>query len=410
MPTTESKRQNFPPHYSLPMLTFILAALAWLGPFSIDTYLPSIPSIGESLNVPTAQVQQTMTVFLFFFAFMSLWHGAIADAYGRRRLTLISLGLYLAASVGCALSGNIAILMIFRAVQGATAGVGMIIGRAVIRDLFEGAQAQRLMAHVAAIFTIAPVMGPLMGGWLQVWLGWRSIFVLMALLAAIVLASCWRSLPETLPREQRQPLKAGFLARSYWKVLSNPPFLMAGACLSFVNAGFFIYIMGAPVFLMEHLQLSETQFIYLFLPIAVGMMGGAWISGRCAGKITGQKTMLVGFVVMIIAALGNVGLNLLLPPMVPWSLLPIFIYVTGMAIAMPSLTLIALDLFPVQRGLAASCQGFIGLGGNSVVAAFVALIWGSALSFSVTMLLMLSGGVVTILLYVYFMKKEPRVV
>ncbi|HSW38010.1 MAG TPA: multidrug effflux MFS transporter [Acidobacteriota bacterium] len=402
----ETQQQKPAIKYSMAGLTFILASLAWLGPFSIDTYLPSIPAIGESLDVPTAQVQQTMTVFLFFFAAMSLWHGALADAFGRRRLTLISLVMYLAASIGCALSENIFILMVFRAIQGTTAGVGLIVGRAVIRDLFEGARAQRLMSHVAAIFTIAPVMGPLLGGWLQVWLGWRSIFALMALLAGIVLFSCWRSLPETLPKKLRQPFNAGFLARSYWKVLSNPPFLMAGACLSFVNAGFFIYIMGAPVFLMEHLKLRETQFILLFLPIAVGMMGGAWISGRCAGKITGEKTILAGFLVMIAAAAGNVVLNLLLPPTVPWSLLPVFIYVTGMAIAMPSLTLISLDLFPAQRGLAASCQGFIGLGGNSVVSAFVALIWGSALSFSLTMLVMLAGGVGTILLYWHFVKRR----
>jgi MFS transporter, DHA1 family, multidrug resistance protein len=142
----EINNRKLPKGFSMGGLTFILAALSWLGPFSIDTYLPSIPAIAKTLNAPTAQVQQTMTAFLFFFAIMSLWHGAISDAYGRRRQTLISLGLFFAASVGCSLSNNVTLLMCLRAVQGATAGAGMIIGRAVVRDLFDGAQAQRLMS------------------------------------------------------------------------------------------------------------------------------------------------------------------------------------------------------------------------------------------------------------------------
>jgi len=386
-------------------LTFVLAALSWLGPFSIDTYLPSIPAISKTLHAPTGQVQQTMTVFLFFFALMSLWHGAISDAYGRRRQVLIALTVFLAASIGCALAGNVHTLLFFRAVQGATAGAGMIIGRAVVRDLFDGAAAQRLMSHVATIFTIAPVMGPVVGGYLQVSFGWRSIFVAIACLAGFLLLSSYKLLPETLPKQRRQPLNARFLARSYWNVLTTPPFLMACGSMSLANAGFFIYLLGAPVFLMQHLKLRETQFIYLFLPISVGMVIGAWISGRCAGKISGGKTILTGYVVMSTAAIANLLLNLLAPPMLPWSLVPIFVYVIGMSIAMPSLTLRTLDLFPKQRGLAASCQGFIGLGGNSVISAFLALVWGTPLSLAFTMISLLAVAVGMILLYAHFMKR-----
>jgi DHA1 family bicyclomycin/chloramphenicol resistance-like MFS transporter len=138
-------------------------------------------------------------------------------------------------------------------------------------------------------------------------------------------------LPETLPRERRQPLNARFLARSYWKVLTAPPFILACASMSLANAGFFIYLLGAPVFLMQHLKLRETQFIYLFLPISVGMVIGAWISGRCAGKISGGKTIFSGYAVMSTAAVGNLLLNLLAPPMLPWSLVPIFIYAEPVA-------------------------------------------------------------------------------
>lgn len=398
--------QKLPKGFSMAGLTFVLAALSWLGPFSIDTYLPSIPSIAKSLNTSTAQVQQTMTAFLMCFAVMSLWHGAISDAYGRRRQTLISLGLFFAASVGCAFSNNVTLLTCLRAVQGATAGAGMIIGRAVVRDLFDGAQAQRLMSNVATIFTIAPVMGPVMGGWLQHLFGWRSIFIFMASMAALLLLCGWLWLPETLTPEKRQPLNIGFLARSYWKVLTAAPFLLSSLSLGLTNAGFFIYILSAPVFLVQHLGLKATQYIFLFLPIAIGMVIGAWISGRCAGRMSGNRTMFVGYLVMSIAAIGNVLMNLAFPPMLPWALVPVFIYVMGMSIAMPSLTLVTLDLFPMQRGLAASCQGFVALGTNSIVSACVALFWRSPFTLALTMVSMLAGGVVTILLYVQTTKRN----
>ena len=402
----DAKKRKLPAGFSMAGVTFVLAALSWIGPFAIDTYLPSLPAISKDLSVPTAQVQQTVTSFLLFFAIMSVWHGAISDAYGRRRLTIISLSIFVVASLGCALAVNVQLLMFFRALQGATAGTGMIVGRAVVRDLFEGPAAQRLMSHVATIFTIAPVMAPVVGGWLQVWFGWRSIFGFMALLSGFVLLSCWRWLPETLPKEERQRLEPRFLAKSYWKVLTAPAFLMACGSMAFISAGFFIYILGAPVFLMQHLHLRETQFLWLFLPNSMGMVIGAWISGRFAGRITGTRTIYVGYLVMAIAAAGNVIMNLVLPPLLPWSIVPIFIYVIGMSIATPSLTLLTLDLFPEQRGLAASCQGFISLGANSIVSAFVALIWGTTLSLALTELVMFTAGVITVFLYMKAMRNN----
>lgn len=396
---TEPEERQIPEGFSKAGLTFVLAALTWLGPFSIDTYLPSLPAIAESLHVSVAQVQQTMTAFLLFFAATSLWHGAIADAYGRRRLTLISLVFFLVASLGCAMAGNVQLLMFFRAMQGATAGTGMIVGRAIVRDLFEGAEAQRLMARVAAIFSIAPILAPVLGGWFQVWFGWRSIFVFMALLSGALFLSCRRMLPETLSYENRQRLEPVFLARSYWKVLTNRPFLMACGSMAFTGAGLFIYILGAPVFLMKHLHLSETQFLILFLPISIALIIGAWMSSRFAGRISGRHTIFIGYAIMTFAAIGNFLLNLLMPPMLPWAIVPISVYVMGMSLAMPSLTLITLDLFPSQRGLAASCQGFINLTFNSLVSAFVALTWATTLSLAVTMLLMLGLGVATIFAY-----------
>ena len=402
--STENKKRPLPKRLSITGLTFVLATLSWLGPFSIDTYLPSIPSIAENLNAATSDVQQTMTAFLFFYAVMSLWHGAISDAYGRRKPVLISLGFFLGASLGCAFSNNVTILMVFRAIQGATAGAGMIIGRAVVRDLFEGAAAQRIMSHIATIFTIAPVMAPVIGGWFQVWFGWRSIFFFMTAMTAFLLAGCWL-LPETMHLKDRQRLSIVFLGRSYWKVMSALPFLTACLALSLVNIGFFIYILGAPMFLSRYLGLKETQYIVLFLPMSIAMVIGAWISGRCAGRMSGMKTISIGYIVMFVSAISNVVLNMAVSPALPWTLAPIIVYVVGMSTAAPSLTLIALDLFPSQRGLAASCQGFLSLGASSIMSAFISIFWGSTLSLAWTMLAILGGGTIMIFLYSETVKK-----
>ncbi|MEJ2110638.1 MAG: multidrug effflux MFS transporter, partial [Acidobacteriota bacterium] len=343
-------------------LAFILAALSMIGPFSIDTYLPSLPSIGTSLNATASQVQQTVTAFLIFFALMSLWHGAISDAFGRRRLTILSRFIFSGASLGCALAGSVQMLMFFRSLQGATAGTGMIVGRAVVRDLYKGAEAQKLMSHVATIFTIAPVLAPIVGGWLQVWFGWRAVFVFLILFSSMLIFAAWRVLPETLPRRKRQRLEPAFLARSYLKAMTTPPFLFSSLSIGLCNAGFFIYIMSAPRFLMVHLGLQETDFLWLFGPGALGMVLGAYLSGRASGRIPHIRTVFIAFFIMAVAAIGNVVLNLLLPPMLPWTIIPLLFFVVGMALAMPSLTLMGLDLFPTQKGLAASCQAFIMLG------------------------------------------------
>jgi len=403
--SAENTERMLPKGFSIAGLTFILAALSWVGPFSIDTYLPSIPSIAKDLDAPTAAVQQTMTAFLFFFAVMSLWHGAIADAFGRRKPILISMVFFLIASVGCAMSNNVALLMFFRAIQGVTAGAGTIIGRAVVRDLFDGAAAQRIMSHVATIFTIAPVMAPVIGGWFQVWFGWRSIFIFMTVMAAFLLLSSLRLLPETLPVKERQRLNITFMGKSYWKVMTAAPFLTSCIALSLISIGFFIYILSAPMFLAQHLGLKETQYIALFLPMSFAMVIGAWISGRCAGKMSGLKTVGIGYIIMVVAAVGNIILNMIIPPSLPWTLVPTIVYVLGMSTATPSLTLIALDMFPTQRGLASSCLGFLSLGMSSVISAFIALFWGSTLSLAWTMFIILALSAVAMLLYIKAAKK-----
>jgi DHA1 family bicyclomycin/chloramphenicol resistance-like MFS transporter len=287
---------------------------------------------------------------------------------GGAALCLVSLVVLALTSVGCALAPNIHVLWFFRALQGIASGAGFVVGRAIVRDLYEGHQAQRVLAQVTVIFTIAPAIAPVLGGWLQEWFGWRSNFYFLALFAVAMCAWSFLSLPETLHPERRQPLNPAFLLRSYVRTLTHRRFLAAAFAASLNFTAIFLYISSAPVFLMQHLHLRETQFFWLFGPVTAGMMIGALTAGKLAGRITSVQTLAIGYGAMVGAALVNVGFHALQTAALPWSVAPLFLYSAGMAFSLPTLVLFGLDIFPDQKGLAASCQAFLMTSINALTA------------------------------------------
>jgi DHA1 family bicyclomycin/chloramphenicol resistance-like MFS transporter len=388
-------------------LPLLLASLASVGPFSIDAYLPSMAEIGSVLNASPYAVQSTLTAYMVPFAIMMLWHGALSDALGRRTVILWGVGLFAVASAACAMATSIQTLLVFRAFQGMAAGAGMVVGRAVIRDLYHGADAQRVMSHVSLTFAIAPAVAPVIGGWLQVWFGWRAIFIFIVAFSSLAWFVCKAILPETLQPEKRQPLHPLYLGRMYWSVATSPRFIAASLALTFNFSGIFIYITSAPVFLMQHLHVPETGFIWLFGPVTAGSATGAWISGRSAGKITPYKTLRIAYSFMVSAALICVTYHYFFKPSLPLSVVPLYFYALGMSLAFPSLTIVALDLFPKQRGLAASCTSFISTSGAALNAVIAPLVWGSVFSLSLTAACAMLAGLISFIIFVVSGTKEP---
>lgn len=347
-----------PERAGMGLLATMLAALAMIGPFAIDTYLPSFPAIQADLAVSSVQMQQTLSVYLVAFAVMTLFHGTLSDSFGRRPVILVNLAVFVLASVGCALAGSFAQLLFFRGLQGLSAGAGIVVGRAIIRDSFEGHAAQRLMSLVTMIFGVAPAVAPVIGGWLQGLLGWRSVFAFLVLYSALLLVACQARLRETLPPADRQPFKLRPLARNYWTLGRSVPLFLLASAIALNFCAFFLYIVSAPAFIYDLLGLGATEFPWLFVPGIVGVTAGAYLSGRLAGKMSPDKTVKLAYGILFSAVLFNVIYSGLAEPAVPWSVLPIMVYTVGMALAMPSLTLLALDLFPHNRGLTASLLGF----------------------------------------------------
>jgi len=380
------------PRWSLALL---LACLGMLGPFSIDTYLPAFAGIAQSVGATPVQMQQTLSSYLLGFAVMNLFHGALSDSLGRRPVVLVGVAVFTLASVGCAMSQSIGQLVFWRAVQGMSAGAGMVVSRAIIRDMFAPADAQRVMSQVTIYFGIAPAVAPLVGGFLFVHADWHAIFWLLVALGAALLAAMWRWLPETLHASARQPFEAGHLMRGYWDLLRNPRFVALVFASGVPFNGMFLYVLSAPVWLGDHLHLAPQQFFWFFVLSISGIMGGAWFSGRMAGRTKPRHQIRHGFLIMLATSLVNVVLNLLLPPHAAWALLPVAVFSFGWALMVPVVTLLALDQMPSRRGMASSVQSCVGSLANALVAGVVApLVMHSTVALAFTSLGMMGVGIV----------------
>ncbi len=374
----------------------LLAALAMFGPFAIDTMFPAFPAIAAQLRTSPLAMQQTLSVYMIAYAMMSLLHGPLSDALGRRRVILAGVAVFVLASIGCALSGTIGELLAFRALQGFSAGAGLIVGRAIIRDCFDGAEAQRLMSTVSMIFGIAPAVAPIVGGWVVAYARWPMIFWLLAAFAALLWIACIAWLPETHPRERRVPLSVRGVIAGYGHILGDRGFLplvLAGT-LGF-NA-LFVYIASAPAFVLGLLGLDEQQFAWLFVPAVGGLMLGSFLSGRLAGRLSPDATVLLGYTIMLAACALNVAVAfVLVRAVVPWSVLPIGVHAVGIGIAFPTLTLQLLERFPRHRGGASSMQAFVSLVFSTLIAGAVSpLISHATLPLAATAAAVTLGGFV----------------
>jgi MFS transporter, DHA1 family, multidrug resistance protein len=374
-------------------LAFLLAALATVSPFSIDTFFPSFPAIAAQFGLNAWQMQQTLTAYLVPFAIMALVLGPLSDALGMRPIVLVGLAVYSAGSIACAAAPSFAWLLTFRAVQGMSAGVGMAVGRAIVRDLHEGPQAQRLMSTITMIFGIAPAIAPVVGGWIHVAFGWRAVFIFMVVIGVTLIIASYLRLPETHPEERRVPLHPGNLARTAWRIASDHEFIRLALAAGITLCSMMTYLGAAPAIVLGFWHLTETQFAWLFAPIIAGFMLGAWLSGRLAGRIPGRRQVGMGFAVSLASSALVFGLHATVHPL-PILIQEVLIGIDalGVQLVMPILALRMLDLFPASRGSAASVQSCVMLLTGSVCIGLVvpalsgSLVHLAAASFGATLL------------------------
>jgi DHA1 family bicyclomycin/chloramphenicol resistance-like MFS transporter len=392
---------------SAPLLATVLAGLVMLGPFSVDTFLPSFPAIGREFALSPVELQQLLSAYLLAFAVMTLFHGALSDSFGRRPVILGCLAIYVLGSVGCTFAESFAQLLFFRGAQGFSAGVGWVVGRAIVRESCPGHEAQRLLSLITMIFGLAPALAPVIGGWLQGAFGWRAVFAFLALYGALQLVVCWLALPETHPREARHRFAPAPLLATYHKLASSPLLVLLCVAIAFNFCGFFLYVAAAPAIIYNLLGLSEYHFPVLFVPGIAGVMVGAFLSNRMAGRVSRHRTVVIGYYFMFGAAVFNVGYHALYPAALPWTVIPYAVYAAGMALAAPSVQLLVLDLFPQNSGTASSMQGFTHAIFTTITAGLIAsFLSGSGLTLALGQAVLLGLGCVC---WISYQRAEARI-
>jgi DHA1 family bicyclomycin/chloramphenicol resistance-like MFS transporter len=358
-----SHTDNPPKH-----LTLIVALLTMIGPFTIDTYLPSFPAIEAQFGVSRALLSQSLAFYLAAFAISTLVWGPLSDRLGRRTVVVSTLLLYLGASIGCALAGDYASFLFFRLLQGVAAGGGLAAGRTMIRDVHSPQDAQRAMSRVMMLFAVAPAIAPVIGGWLDDAFGWRSVFYFLALYSGLMLVMILMWISETLPTSMRQSFHPVKVARVYGHTLVHRRFQSLVFMMACYFGGMFLYIAGAPTVIFDFLKLGVDDFGVLFVPLVAGLIFGAWLSGRLAHHWHVDRTVTLALTLMTVGTVLNLAQAWYLPPQVVTAILPLVFYTTGIGIAMPAMTVLSLDCFPHNRGAASAVQGFVQMMANALIA------------------------------------------
>jgi DHA1 family bicyclomycin/chloramphenicol resistance-like MFS transporter len=374
----------------------ILASLTALAPFAIDTYLPAFEVMENDLATNSNFIQQTLTFYLVPYTIMTIFHGAISDSIGRIKTIKYGMSLFILGSIGCVFATSIEMLWISRLIQGVGAGAGNVVARAMVRDLYSGATAQKVMATIQIIFGIAPAIAPMVGG-LLLGISWQAIFIFLIIYSVLITIFSVNFLPETISKQNQLPFNFESVLSRYKDLLNDKNYIFLILAVSFNFSAFFLYVLSSPIFLMQHLNLSSSQFGYLFIPTVTGMILGSFISKKTAGIISPAKMLKIAYLWMLLITSINLIFCLFFPSIIFVNIGLIALYNIGMAAAMPVISIKALDCFPKARGTAASGQAFSQMLVSSVVAGLIIpIIWGSLATLAIGMLVIFSLGLIAI--------------
>jgi DHA1 family bicyclomycin/chloramphenicol resistance-like MFS transporter len=351
----------------------VLGLLAAFGPLSIDMYLPALPTIGEALGSGTEGAQATLATFFLGMAAGQLVHGPLADRYGRRRPLLAALILYTGASVACALATEMGWLIALRLLQALGACAGMVIARAVVRDLADRFDPVRMMARLMLVMGAAPILAPLLGGWVAWAAGWRGIFWFLALVGLAAVLACWRGLPETLPPERRRRVPLTQVLGGYALLLRDRHFMGTALASGFALAGMFAYIAGSPfVFIRLH-GIAPENYGWFFGAAAAGVIGFGQLSGPLAERL--GRPRLFGLALTALAAAGALVALAALLGLGFWPLyVALLLYTSALGAILPIGTVLAIQPYGQMAGTASALIGTVQFGLGAVLGGALSLL------------------------------------
>ena len=347
----------------------LLAALVALGPLSVDMYLPALPTMMVALDTDIGHMHLTLSAYLTGFALFHLACGPLADRFGRKPVLIGGTVLFVAACIGCSLASTVEELLLYRFIQGIGACVGPTLARTITRDIFGPTRAARALSLIAMLMALAPAIAPSIGGVMLLLLPWTSIFVFLGLYGSTIIVLIHIYLPETLPRPQSlHPLA---IARNYAQLFRDPLYLTATFASGLVYAGLMAYLSSSSFIYIEMLGVPVEYFGFIFLTSVIGYMLGSAISAKLTRYRDSEQTILLGTVLVSVAA-GSMWLgSRLLPASVLALVLPMMLYSTGMGLVLPNAMAVALRPFPHIAGTASALMGFIQMSMSAVATALV---------------------------------------
>lgn len=339
-------------------LTGLLAALTGIGPLSTDMYLPSLPAIARAFDASVAEAQLTISSYLVGFAIGQLIYGPISDRYGRKPVLLAAVAVYCAASFGCMVSSSIGMLIAFRTLQALGGCGGVVLARAVVRDLYSGTRAGRELSLISMVMALAPVVAPLIGGVVQTGFGWRANFVVLTASGLLIAAAIWWRLPETLAQRAAAASPAS-IARAFGGFLRDGSFVAHAGLVVLVFSGLFAWISASAFVLQDLYGLSSLEFGIAFAVGSAGFMTGSAIASRYVGRYGLDRVIGLGAVAQTAGGLLMVAALLLGLRSAASLVVPMAIYLSGLGLVLPQAMAGAMQPYRDRAGAASSLLGFL---------------------------------------------------
>lgn len=340
----------------------LLSSLVALGPLATDMYLPALPTLGVALDAGVDQLQLTLSVFMVGFACSQLIYGPLSDRFGRRPVMIGGLLVFAAATLGCLHVQSIETLIVLRFFQAMGGCAGPVLGRAIVRDLYEREQAARMLSYMGAVMGLAPAVAPLIGGYLLVTLGWRSIFQALALYGVLALVVITWVVGESNRQPDPQALRFRRLLGNYVRLCRDRRYLGYVLSVSFVFAGLFAFISGSSFVIMDYFGYAPQQFGYFFAIMVAGYMVGTLLSARLGQRVALDRLLLGGALLCAVSGASMMLLNWWRLPHVAVVVVPMMGYAMGVGIVMPQGMAGAIGPFPRMAGVASALLGFIQMG------------------------------------------------
>lgn len=356
------------------VLVLVLGLLAALGPLTIDMYLPALPTITGELHTSAAAVQLTLTGTLVGLGLGQLVIGPLSDAFGRRLPLLVGIGVHVLASVFCVVAPNLAVLGTLRVLQGLGAAAASVVAMAVVRDLFEGLAAARVLSRLMLVIGVSPILAPTLGGAMLSWTSWRGVFVALTLIGALIMTGTALFLPETLPRSRRRNGGVYGTVRDYGRLFADRAYVGLILVNGLALAALLAYVSGSSFVLENQFGLSEQEFAYVIAGGAVGLIGATQLNLRLLRRWTPQRilagsllaALAAAAVLMVLAATGIGGLA--------GVLIPLWLVLTALGLAMPNAPALALSRHGEAAGTAAALLGAVQFGIGAFSAPLVGLL------------------------------------